>query len=93
VRANWLLKLSFEQSLIITKEGPQRHIESVIGGANQISQRPVPISAFIVRARREALGVPVGSRDRQLCACPFLTVTNGGYGAVKKGGISKSLES
>jgi hypothetical protein len=92
VRANWLLKLSFEQSLIITKEGPQRHIESVIGGANQISQRPVPISAFIVRARREALGVPVGPRDRPPCA-PFLTVTNGGYGAVKKGGISKSLES
>jgi hypothetical protein len=48
VRANWLLKLSFEQALILTKEGPQRHIESVIGGTQQISQNPVPISAFIM---------------------------------------------
>jgi len=49
VRANWLLQLSFEQSLSITKGGPQRHVENVIGGASQISQKPVPISAFIMR--------------------------------------------
>jgi hypothetical protein len=65
------------------KEGPQRHIESVIGGANQISQRPVPIFAFVTRTLNG------GMRALNGCGAMAVNVDAWRWSALKENATAK----